>query len=163
MAFSATCHIIKHFLSRSSARPTEIVAPRSTTSPMELTIIPVSGVQEQSSDLEAGTTPHGVTTMNHDLKHAIGRQHGQTDDLERTADDHRDLLAMQIEPVFRRRFGLTAVVALGMSVVVAYQNTLATMGFVLYNGGTGGVFFGSLLVTIGFIPVYASLAELSSW
>jgi hypothetical protein len=149
MAFSATCHIIKHFLSRSSARPTEIVAPRSTTSPMELTIIPVSGVQEQSSDLEAGTTPHGVTTM--------------TDDLERTADDHRDLLAMQIEPVFRRRFGLTAVVALGMSVVVAYQNTLATMGFVLYNGGTGGVFFGSLLVTIGFIPVYASLAELSSW
>jgi hypothetical protein len=112
---------------------------------MELTVIPGSSGQGQPSDHQ---------------------QYDQTDSLGSkgaTVGDQRDVLAMQIEPVFHRRFDLAAVVALGMSVVVAYQNTLATLGFILYNGGTGGVFFGYILVIIGFTPVYASLAELSSW
>ena len=112
---------------------------------MELTVIPGSSEQIQPSDYQ---------------------QYDQTDGLGSkgaTVGDQRDVLAMQIEPAFHRRFNLAAVVALGMSVVVAYQNTLATLGFILYNGGTGGVFFGYILVIIGFTPVYASLAELSSW
>lgn len=145
MAFNAHCYILKYLQLRSSTRPAKVATSRTTPSPMELTVIPESSGLGQPSDYQQSDQTDGL-----DSKGA-------------TVGDQHDVLAMQIEPVFHRRFDLAAVVALGMSVVVAYQNTLATLGFTLYNGGTGGVFFGHILVIIGFTPVYASLAELSSW
>lgn len=79
-----------------------------------------------------------------------------------TLRDEQDAEAMQVEPVFFRRFELPAMIALNSTVVLPWQNVLVVLGFVLYNGGTGGLFFSFIIAIAGFVPVYLSIAELSS-
>lgn len=57
-----------------------------------------------------------------------------------TAYDLRDMSALGIEPTFRRRFDFLAMVGFSSTVIVAWETTLATLGFALFNGGTGGLF-----------------------
>lgn len=76
--------------------------------------------------------------------------------------DEQDMMAMQEKQVFYRRLGWAAVVALNGTVVLPWQTVLVGLGFVLYNGGTGGLFFGFIFALAGFVPTYLSIAELSS-
>ena len=57
-----------------------------------------------------------------------------------TAYDVRDMNALGLLPTFRRRFNFLAMVGFSSTVVVAWQTTLATFSFALFNGGTGGLF-----------------------
>ena len=79
-----------------------------------------------------------------------------------TPHDLRDMDALGLTPTFKRRFKFVAMVGFSSTVVVAWQNTLATFGFALYNGGTGGLFWTFIFAMIAMTFVYLSLAELSS-
>ncbi|KAK5732182.1 hypothetical protein LTR17_010759 [Elasticomyces elasticus] len=57
-----------------------------------------------------------------------------------TAYDLRDMNALGLVPTFRRRFNFLAMLGFSSTVVVAWQTTLATFSFALFNGGTGGLF-----------------------
>lgn len=79
-----------------------------------------------------------------------------------TAHDIRDMDALGLTPTFKRRFKFVAMVGFSSTVVVAWQNALATFGFALYNGGTGGLFWTFIFSIFAMTFVYLSLAELSS-
>jgi len=79
-----------------------------------------------------------------------------------TAYDIHDMDALGLEPTFRRRFKLLAMIGFSSMVAIAWQNTFATFTFALYNGGTGSYFWTCVFSTITITLVYPSLAELSS-
>ena len=79
-----------------------------------------------------------------------------------TPNDLRDMAALGIAPTFHRRFKFVAMVGFSSTVVVAWQNTLATFGFALYNGGTGGLFWTFIYSMVAMTFVYLSLSELAS-
>lgn len=79
-----------------------------------------------------------------------------------TAYDLRDMDALGLARTFRRRFKFLTMVGFSSTVVVAWQNVLATYGFALYNGGTGGLFWTFIFSMFAFTFIYLSLAELSS-
>lgn len=79
-----------------------------------------------------------------------------------TVYDEHDMAVMQEDQMFFRRLKWAAVVALNSTVVLPWQTVLVGLGFVLYNGGTGGLFFSFILAATGFVPTYLSIAELSS-
>lgn len=79
-----------------------------------------------------------------------------------TAHDVREMGLFGIEPTFRRRFKFVAMVGFASTVVMCWQNTLATFSFALQNGGTGGYFFTYIYGMFAFAFTYLSLAELSS-
>lgn len=76
--------------------------------------------------------------------------------------DVRDMALFDIQPAFTRRFKFVAMVGFASTVVMCWQNTLATFSFALQNGGTGGYFFTYLYGMLAFGLTYLSLAELSS-
>ena len=80
-----------------------------------------------------------------------------------TAYDLHDMDALGLAPTFRRRFKFVAMVGFSSTVVVAWQNTMATFSFALYNGGTGGLFWTYIFSMIGMTFVYLTISELSSW
>jgi hypothetical protein len=80
-----------------------------------------------------------------------------------TPNDVRDMDALGLNPTFKRRFKFVAMVGFSSTVVVAWQNMLATFYFALYNGGTGGLFWGFIFSLFGMTFVYLTIAELSSW
>ncbi|KAK5696056.1 hypothetical protein LTR97_008476 [Elasticomyces elasticus] len=79
-----------------------------------------------------------------------------------TAYDLRDMNALGLVPTFRRRFNFLAMLGFSSTVVVAWQTTLATFSFALFNGGTGGLFWTWIYCLVALTFVYLSLAELSS-
>ena len=82
--------------------------------------------------------------------------------LQPTAHDVRDMGLFGIQPTFTRRFKFVAMVGFASTVVMCWQNTLATFSFALQNGGTGGYFFTYIYGMFAFGFTYLSLAELSS-
>jgi choline transport protein len=83
-------------------------------------------------------------------------------DYQPTAHDVREMDLFSIEPTFKRRFKFVAMVGFASTVVMCWQNTLATFSFALQNGGTGGYFFTYIYGMFAFGFTYLSLAELSS-
>ncbi|KAK3658024.1 hypothetical protein LTR56_000768 [Elasticomyces elasticus] len=79
-----------------------------------------------------------------------------------TAYDLRDMNALGLVPTFRHRFNFLAMLGFSSTVVVAWQTTLATFSFALFNGGTGGLFWTWIYCLVALTFVYLSLAELSS-
>ena len=79
-----------------------------------------------------------------------------------TAYDLRDMNALGIEPVFKRRFKFLAMVGFSSTVVVAWQNCLTNFGFGLFDGGTGGIFWTFIFALIASLFLYLTLCELSS-
>lgn len=84
------------------------------------------------------------------------------DNLKPTAHDVREMELFNIEPTFKRRFKFVAMVGFASTVVMCWQNTLATFSFALANGGTGGYFFTYIFGMFAFGFTYLSLAELAS-
>ena len=80
-----------------------------------------------------------------------------------TAYDIRDMNALGLAPVFKRRFKFVAMVGFCSTVVVAWQNTLTNFGFGLFDGGTGGIFWTFIFALIASTFLYLTLCELSSW
>ena len=80
-----------------------------------------------------------------------------------TAYDIRDMDALGLPPTFKRRFKFVAMVGFCSTVVVAWQNTLTNLGFGLFDGGTGGIFWTFVFALIASIFLYLTLCELSSW
>lgn len=72
-------------------------------------------------------------------------QRPQAAKLWATAADVRDMDALGINPTFKRRFKLVAMVGFSSTVVISWQNMLATFYFALYNGGTAGLFWASFI------------------
>ena len=104
-------------------------------------------------------------------KHAQGsvELYGTDNDFDRqaaatwaTSNDVRDMDALGLQPTFKRRFKFVAMVCFSSMVTVAWQNLLAVFYFALYNGGTGGLFWGFIFSFLAMSLVYLSLAELSS-
>lgn len=62
----------------------------------------------------------------------------------------------------RRMFTFISMLGFGSTLMVTWEVILANMLAVLTNGGTAGMFWGYIIVVIGYILVYASLAEMSS-
>lgn len=83
-------------------------------------------------------------------------------ELKPTAHDSREMDLFGIKPTFKRRFKFIAMVGFASTVVMCWQNTLATFSFALQNGGTGGYFFTYVYGMFAFGFTYLSLAELSS-
>lgn len=79
-----------------------------------------------------------------------------------TAYDIRDMNALGIAPVFKRRFKFVAMVGFSSTVVVAWQNCLTNFGFGLFDGGTGGIFWTFIFALIASLFLYLTLCELSS-
>ena len=82
--------------------------------------------------------------------------------LKPTSHDVHEMDLFGIEPTFKRRFKFVAMVGFASTVVMCWQNTLATFSFALQNGGTGGYFFTYIYGMFAFAFTYLSLAELSS-
>lgn len=79
-----------------------------------------------------------------------------------TAHDIRDMNALGLASSFNRRFKFIAMIGFSSTVVVAWQNTLTTFGFALFNGGTGGYFWTLIFSMIAMTFVYLTLCELAS-
>ena len=79
-----------------------------------------------------------------------------------TAYDLRDMNALGIAPVFKRRFKFVAMVGFSSTVVVAWQNCLTNFGFGLVDGGTGGIFWTFIFALLAALFLYLTLCELSS-
>jgi len=96
-------------------------------------------------------------------KDALALEFGsRANKLDATKHDVREMGFFGIEPTFKRRFQFVAMVGFASTVVMCWQNTLATFGFALLNGGTGGLFFTYIYALFAFGAVYLTLAELSS-
>ena len=62
----------------------------------------------------------------------------------------------------RRNFTFVTILGFGSTLICTWEVVLATLLSVLTNGGTAGLFWGFVVVVIGFMFVYASLAEMAS-
>lgn len=50
----------------------------------------------------------------------------------------------------------------GSAMIVTWEALLSSMGAIITNGGTAGLFWGYMIVVLGYLLVYLSLAEMSS-
>ncbi|TKA72600.1 hypothetical protein B0A55_06414 [Friedmanniomyces simplex] len=62
----------------------------------------------------------------------------------------------------RRIFTFVSMLGFGSTLMVTWEVILANLLAVITNGGTAGLFWGFIIVAIGYTLVYASLAEMSS-
>jgi len=62
----------------------------------------------------------------------------------------------------RRNFTFITTLGFGSTLICTWEVILANLMSVLTNGGTAGLFWGFLIVVVGFMFVYASLAEMAS-
>ena len=62
----------------------------------------------------------------------------------------------------RRMFTFVSMLGFGSTLMVTWEVILADLLAVITNGGTAGMFWGYLIVMVGYILVYASLAEMAS-
>lgn len=92
----------------------------------------------------------------------VGLEYESKGNWNATEHDVREMDLFGIQPTFKRRFKFIAMVGFASTVVMCWQNTLATFSFALTNGGTGGYFFTYIYALFAFAFVYLSLAELSS-
>lgn len=62
----------------------------------------------------------------------------------------------------RRVFTFVTILGFGSTLIVTWEVLLTNIGLILVNGGTAGMFWGFIFVSIGWTLVYSSLSEMSS-
>lgn len=62
----------------------------------------------------------------------------------------------------RRNFTFISMLGFGSTLMVTWEVILANILSMLNNGGTAGMFWGFLIIVVGYTLVYASLAEMAS-
>jgi hypothetical protein len=135
--------------------------PRTVSVPFLLSRFFYLGAVKMAGSDAKGNTNLGLRAADDEL---YGRGMDSDDDTTAwaTANDMKDMDALGLTPTFKRRFKFVAMVAFSSTVVVAWQNTMATFYFALYNGGTGGLFWGFIFSLSAMTFVYLTIAELSS-
>ena len=110
---------------------------------------------KSTKDVELRALDDEIRNLEFDRDHNPAKEYA-------TAHDLRDMDALGLTPTFRRRFKFVAMVGFSSTVVVGWQNLMATFSFALYNGGTGGLFWGLIFSMVAMTFIYLTLAELSS-
>ncbi|KAL1583342.1 hypothetical protein WHR41_08002 [Cladosporium halotolerans] len=104
------------------------------------------------STMEAEKSPSGHTAQSS----RVGKRY------EGTQYDRHDMRMLGKKQVLRRQFRFSTMLGFASTVMVAWEFVLIVAPFGLTNGGTPAVFWGILLSPFVLLPVYASLAEVSS-
>ncbi|KAK3707274.1 hypothetical protein LTR37_012275 [Vermiconidia calcicola] len=79
-----------------------------------------------------------------------------------TEADNANMKAMGRVQELRRNFTFITILGFGSTLICTWEVVMANIYPVLTNGGTAGFFWGWIIVTIGYILVYASLSEMAS-
>ncbi|KAJ5518554.1 Amino acid/polyamine transporter I [Penicillium expansum] len=79
-----------------------------------------------------------------------------------TLADRRDMNALGRVQVLRRNFRFVSIVGFGCTLICTWEVILTLLAAGLTDGGTAGLIWGFVGVTIGFTLVYASIAEMAS-
>ncbi|KXT12499.1 hypothetical protein AC579_7343 [Pseudocercospora musae] len=79
-----------------------------------------------------------------------------------TSADQTDMMTLGKKQVLRRNFRFVTMLGFGSTVICSWEVLLPVFTFVLADGGYGTLFWGFIIVSIGMLLVYASLAEMVS-
>ncbi|KAF7516286.1 hypothetical protein PCG10_002344 [Penicillium crustosum] len=79
-----------------------------------------------------------------------------------TLADRRDMNALGRVQVLRRNFRFISIVGFGCTLICTWEVILTLLAAGLTDGGTAGLIWGFIGVSIGFTLVYASIAEMAS-
>ncbi|PYH93788.1 amino acid transporter [Aspergillus ellipticus CBS 707.79] len=79
-----------------------------------------------------------------------------------TMADQRDMQALGKDQVLRRNFRFISIVAFGCTLIASWEVVLTMMSSPLVDGGTAGFIWGFVVVTVGVLLLFASLAEMAS-
>ncbi|KAJ5155229.1 hypothetical protein N7492_008032 [Penicillium capsulatum] len=79
-----------------------------------------------------------------------------------TAADQREMSALGRVQVLRRNFRFISIVGFGCTLICTWEVILTLLSAGLTDGGTAGLIWGFVGVTLGFTLVYASVAEMAS-
>ncbi|KAJ5937266.1 hypothetical protein N7454_004921 [Penicillium verhagenii] len=79
-----------------------------------------------------------------------------------TVADQRDMSALGRVQVLRRNFRFISIVGFGCTLICTWEVILTLLSSGLTDGGTAGLIWGFIGVSIGFTLVYASIAEMAS-
>ncbi|TWU77416.1 hypothetical protein ED733_006469 [Metarhizium rileyi] len=78
------------------------------------------------------------------------------------SDDRRDMARMGKIQEMRRNFKSLTVFGFSTILMCSWESLLSTAAIALQNGGSAGFIYTWLLVWLGFVAVYASMAEMAS-
>ncbi|KAK3723780.1 hypothetical protein LTR37_001661 [Vermiconidia calcicola] len=81
---------------------------------------------------------------------------------EGTDQDKLDMKVLGRSQETRRMFTWITMLGFGSTLIVTWEALLASMGAIITNGGTAGMFWGFLIVIAGYLMVYSSIAEMAS-
>ncbi|KAL3703931.1 hypothetical protein TMatcc_009621 [Talaromyces marneffei ATCC 18224] len=76
--------------------------------------------------------------------------------------DKRDMSALGRDQVLRRNFGFISILGFGCTLIATWEVVLTLLTYGLTDGGTAGLIWGYVIVCVGFLLVFASLAEMAS-
>ncbi|EED24126.1 GABA permease, putative [Talaromyces stipitatus ATCC 10500] len=76
--------------------------------------------------------------------------------------DKRDMSALGREQVLRRNFRFISILGFGCTLIATWEVILTLLTDGLTDGGTAGLIWGFVIVCVGFLLVFASLAEMAS-
>ncbi|KAJ6127327.1 hypothetical protein N7523_002939 [Penicillium sp. IBT 18751x] len=79
-----------------------------------------------------------------------------------TIADKRDMNALGRVQVLRRNFRFISIVGFGCTLICTWEVILTLLSAGLTDGGTAGLIWGFIGVSLGFTLVYASIAEMAS-
>ncbi|KAJ5710387.1 hypothetical protein N7488_004543 [Penicillium malachiteum] len=79
-----------------------------------------------------------------------------------TLADQRDMTSLGRVQVLRRNFRFISIVGFGCTLICTWEVILTLLSSGLTDGGTAGLIWGFIGVSIGFTLVYASIAEMAS-
>ncbi|RDW81020.1 putative GABA permease [Aspergillus mulundensis] len=79
-----------------------------------------------------------------------------------TVVDQRDMNAMGRVQVLRRNFRFISILGFACTLISTWEVILTLLTSVLTDGGTAGLIWGFIIVTVGFSLVFASLSEIAS-
>ena len=91
----------------------------------------------------------------HPKSHVPAKYHG-------TEGDRLQMKVLGRTQETKRVFTFLSILGFGSTLMVTWEVILANLGAILTNGGTAGMFWGFLLVAVGYTFVYASLSEMAS-
>ncbi|KAK3172805.1 hypothetical protein OEA41_006130 [Lepraria neglecta] len=90
------------------------------------------------------------------------RYHSEIEPVTKEKRDAQVLARLGKKSVLERRFGFISILGFTCTILVTWEGSLILFTTGLTNGGSAGLVYGYLLVWIGTIAVYTTMAELAS-